>query len=216
MWSLGLRFGFVTNYEYTMFLKRDIVDGQQTLFFSDAISYEAKSIISPRPNPTPKVSLRECMLFLVHHASSNWQFPSDKSGDLNNWVYIRKSTPGDGKGRGRKSAMDELIERRGIRPDPAKPAGTDTLGPIDESLHISDSREPNRSNSNKISEGNHHREHSRDIRHRGSRPGESPPTQRFSGPERGFEEIQAGRERRNQGKRSLWESFAGRGESVRN
>ncbi|KAL2814045.1 hypothetical protein BJX63DRAFT_421023 [Aspergillus granulosus] len=63
MWAADVKYAFMTNYSWTVFLRREKVNGTWTLFYSDAISHKTRSI--PHKKGKGSVSVRECMLFLM-------------------------------------------------------------------------------------------------------------------------------------------------------
>lgn len=91
MWKSGLKYAFVTNYNTTIFLKRerDARTGTETLYYSGAISCETKSTFPAKTRSQGssgiQVSLRECMLFLQYAVQGDgWQGP--EGGDRADWV----------------------------------------------------------------------------------------------------------------------------------
>lgn len=68
MIELELKYGFLTNYDYTFFLRRELIDGKETMFCSDPIKYDAS-------HGNGDVSIRESLLFLqmqVQGDESSW------------------------------------------------------------------------------------------------------------------------------------------------
>lgn len=72
MIELELKFGFLTNYDYTYFLKREIIDDTEVIYCSPPVSHKAS------PFHTGGVSIRQCMLLLqssVLGDESRWKVP---------------------------------------------------------------------------------------------------------------------------------------------
>ncbi|KAJ9293256.1 hypothetical protein DTO271G3_7979 [Paecilomyces variotii] len=82
MWEYKLTYAFVSNYRYTVFLKREIVEGKSRLLYSDKIRASQSSDLTAS---TGEVSVRECMLFLLSACSKpGYICPND--GDKQEWV----------------------------------------------------------------------------------------------------------------------------------
>ncbi|RAL03146.1 uncharacterized protein BO80DRAFT_432935 [Aspergillus ibericus CBS 121593] len=90
MWAADLKYAFMTNYRETVFLRREKVQGKWTLFYSDAIRFDATSDMD---NFT--VSVRECMLYLFKITSQvpkkgGWSLGGMEKEPLEAWVRIPK------------------------------------------------------------------------------------------------------------------------------
>ncbi|KAI9037208.1 uncharacterized protein KD926_000713 [Aspergillus affinis] len=93
MWAAKLQLGFMTNYTWTVFVRRARIDDEWILFFSDAIHHTTKSKISAS-NIT--VSVRECMLYyfqLAAGARSGWSLEDGQREPLDEWVKIKEKDP---------------------------------------------------------------------------------------------------------------------------
>ncbi|KAI1526629.1 Dimer-Tnp-hAT domain containing protein, partial [Pyrenophora tritici-repentis] len=92
----GLRFGFVSTYEETVFLKigRQESDGSYALFYSDIVRHTDRTVMASDQKVLASISVRLGLLYLLHRAShedeSTWSFnPSDiKPLD---WTYPKPS-----------------------------------------------------------------------------------------------------------------------------
>ncbi|KAH8430196.1 uncharacterized protein LDX57_007866 [Aspergillus melleus] len=88
MWAAKLKLGFMTTYTWTVFIRRDIVDKQWVLFYSDAIHHTTKSEMG---TSDISASVRECMLYFFTLASgdrSNWSLENEQQEPLEQWVKI--------------------------------------------------------------------------------------------------------------------------------
>ncbi|KAK2861234.1 hypothetical protein FQN49_004408 [Arthroderma sp. PD_2] len=75
MIELGLKYGFLTNYDHTFFLKREEEEGRETLYCSPPISYNASTSRGAR------ISVRQGLLFLQYSAQGDgWR--AKKISDL--------------------------------------------------------------------------------------------------------------------------------------
>ena len=122
MWASNLRFGFMSNFKYTIFVRRELVDQKWTLFYSDAIPYTAQSVLSQ--GSVTEVSARECMLHIleaVSKESSNWSLPAEKREPIEKWVYIKERDNPEEKPQMTLAAgakiSQELQSKRGILKD---------------------------------------------------------------------------------------------------
>ncbi|KAH8805001.1 hypothetical protein F5884DRAFT_754579 [Xylogone sp. PMI_703] len=93
MWLGGCKYGFLSTYDETVFLKQDIDPqnpGGYALFYSDIILHSTSSEEVPGPNPQPEdfrntVSLRECMLYIGREIQNgNW--PLANTMTINQWI----------------------------------------------------------------------------------------------------------------------------------
>ncbi|RFU35299.1 hypothetical protein B7463_g1042, partial [Scytalidium lignicola] len=67
MFDLHMKYGFLTNYDQTVFLKSEYVNGQWELHHTDVIYHDARHIPSrPFLNLSGEVSLRQCFFILAH------------------------------------------------------------------------------------------------------------------------------------------------------
>ncbi|PWY83798.1 hypothetical protein BO94DRAFT_576220 [Aspergillus sclerotioniger CBS 115572] len=98
MWAAKLKFAFMTNYRWTVFLRREMVNGKWTLYYSDAIPHDAVSDLDGKTRGC--VSVRECMLYLVHTVSGAqhiWSSKNQPHEPLPEWAEgIPKSKPKSG------------------------------------------------------------------------------------------------------------------------
>ncbi|PYH46581.1 uncharacterized protein BP01DRAFT_397108 [Aspergillus saccharolyticus JOP 1030-1] len=89
MWAANLKYAFMTNYRWTVFLRREFSDGKWTLYHSDAIKHDSKA---QHRDHTASISVRQCVLFtMIKVASSNpedWSTNESRRGPLSTWVYI--------------------------------------------------------------------------------------------------------------------------------
>lgn len=88
MWAAKLKLGFMTNYTWTVFIRRAMIGDDWVLFFSDAIHHTVKS--KPGTSDTT-VSVRECMLYYLKLAAgeqSDWSLESEEREPLEQWVKI--------------------------------------------------------------------------------------------------------------------------------
>ncbi|KAL5340320.1 hypothetical protein BJX70DRAFT_396829 [Aspergillus crustosus] len=72
----GLKNGFVSTYDQTIFVKQELANGVWTLFYSPAIPSDAKLLEPTTVGGNPWVSLKECFWFLCKlakagHAANN-------------------------------------------------------------------------------------------------------------------------------------------------
>ncbi|PYI33113.1 hypothetical protein BP00DRAFT_414103 [Aspergillus indologenus CBS 114.80] len=89
MWAANLKYAFMTNYRWTVFLRREFSDGKWTLDYSDAIKHDSKA---QHRDHTASISVRQCILFImIKVASSNqedWSTNESRREALSTWVYI--------------------------------------------------------------------------------------------------------------------------------
>lgn len=74
MYNLELKYGFLTSYKSTFFLKREMIDDKAVLFCSEPINYDQASTF----DADPEISVRECLLYfqsLVHIHPDKLGFP---------------------------------------------------------------------------------------------------------------------------------------------
>ena len=91
MYHAKVRYGFLTTYHYTIFLKQEQnTDGRWVLWYSNPIAHTTSSSdITPGvTNPLAyhgKISVRECMLFLAHEIQ-NENYKATNSMGIWKWV----------------------------------------------------------------------------------------------------------------------------------
>lgn len=96
----GLRFGFVSTYEQTVFLKigEQASDGSYALFYSDIVYHTDRTILDPDQQTLTSVSVRLGLLYLLHRATnedaSTWSF-KPQSIRPNKWT---RQTPNNAIG----------------------------------------------------------------------------------------------------------------------
>ncbi|KAL4931886.1 uncharacterized protein BDV17DRAFT_255530 [Aspergillus undulatus] len=91
MWAAEVKYAFMTNYKWTVFLRREKVKDTWTLFYSDAIHHNTKSDLEKTGSES--VSVRECMLFLtltVCQPGPAWSLKdqTEDRGELTDWVHF--------------------------------------------------------------------------------------------------------------------------------
>lgn len=111
MIELGLRYGFLTNYNHTVFLKREDVDGKEILFCSTPIEYNA------RPGPGSRVSVRQCLLHMQTLVVGDSDWKLEKSSQESIIKQQKKEPMEDAKRR-------TLEAVRGLGNDPT-PSSSD-------------------------------------------------------------------------------------------
>lgn len=93
MWAAKLKLGFMTSYTWTVFIRRERIDDEWVLFFSDTIHHTAKSKMGASDT---SVSVRECMLYYFQLAAgerSNWSLENEQQEPLQDWVIIKERNP---------------------------------------------------------------------------------------------------------------------------
>ncbi|KAL4995393.1 hypothetical protein BDV10DRAFT_188132 [Aspergillus recurvatus] len=91
MWAAEVKYAFMTNYNWTVFLRREKVKGTWTLFYSDTIYNNTKSNLEKTGSGS--VSVQEGMLFLtltVFQPGSAWSLKdqTEDRGELTDWVHF--------------------------------------------------------------------------------------------------------------------------------
>ncbi|KAK2802117.1 hypothetical protein FQN50_007481 [Emmonsiellopsis sp. PD_5] len=125
MIELGLKYGFLTNYESTFFLKREGMEGKETICCSTPIAYNAS------PVRGDKISVRQGLFFLQYLVRGNEWF-AEKLSDHSIIKKRKEETVGEVKARV-KAVLNQDIEKRvadpsgqtsGEHPDTQGPAGS--------------------------------------------------------------------------------------------
>lgn len=91
MWAAEVKYAFMTNYDWTLFLRREKVKDTWILFYSDAIHHQTKSGLLKKGSGS--ISVRECMLFLtltISKPGSSWSLKGQtkERGELTDWVQF--------------------------------------------------------------------------------------------------------------------------------
>ena len=76
----GVRYGFLSNYNQTVFLKQDYVNSVWRLYVSDVVMHNTKSNAGP--------TLRQCFWYLLNRLTTDYHIENTLS--MTQWV---KSTP---------------------------------------------------------------------------------------------------------------------------
>ena len=105
-----MKYGFLTTYEYTIFVRQDEVNGEPRLHYSNPISHKATPGVK-------SVSIRECMFYLMY-ITANGDFQFKNKFPLDEWVAKEKTlealqpgTPYQSPSRG---YSDMIATQRGI------------------------------------------------------------------------------------------------------
>jgi hypothetical protein len=102
MYHAKVRYGFLTTYHYTIFLKQEqSTDNRWVLWYSNPIGHETSSsdVAPGATDPLAyhgKVSVRECMLFFAHEIQSD-NYKATNSMSIWNWVSsnLKKAQEGE-------------------------------------------------------------------------------------------------------------------------
>lgn len=90
MHELKLKYGFLSIYDYTIFLKQAEVNGMWTMYVSNPIPRTTPTTEADQTHETPddlhgKVSLRECMLHLLN-VTQNGSYTAENLTPMQEWV----------------------------------------------------------------------------------------------------------------------------------
>lgn len=121
MIELGLKYGFLTNYERTFFLKREDMKGKETIYCSPPIPYDAS------PLRGDKISVRQGLFFLQHLVRGE-EWSAEKLSDRSIIKKRKEETVGEAQERV-KAALNEGI-KKGVANAPGRTSGKrrDTQG----------------------------------------------------------------------------------------
>lgn len=137
MWKYQLKYGFMTNYKYTIFVRQDLVPvatdsgevKQLVLVYSPPISHDEQSI--DHGGPTPSVSVRECMLYLMVKSRQDREFPSQSYIALDDWVHDKYTATAEKPGPRLKHITEAARgpkKSENPKPRDSQPRGRGALG----------------------------------------------------------------------------------------
>lgn len=70
MHAAELRYGFLSNYDQTVFVKVEVVNGQVTLLHSRAIQHDAVE----QPRPARQATVLQCFVYIANLAANDHAF----------------------------------------------------------------------------------------------------------------------------------------------
>lgn len=79
-----LKYGVVSTYAQTVWLKQEEVEGERVLFYTGAIFANASYADAAGPGESPKVTVRECFGYLGHLLNEG--HTANNPMPVNHWV----------------------------------------------------------------------------------------------------------------------------------
>ncbi|KAK2733214.1 hypothetical protein FQN57_002259 [Myotisia sp. PD_48] len=123
MIELELKYGFITNFDHTIFLKREFENGEEVMYFSTPIAYDS------RQSDNKSITIRQGLLFLeakVQEGEMAWHAKSppknailaqkkdQKINDIRNWLTCVDRSSSDSDSSDDES-MGGLVSGSGAR-----------------------------------------------------------------------------------------------------